>query len=218
MSAAGKKAQRWELFEIHPAYFQNCPPYTEGSNSFPKSEAVKNTNTLGQRHLFGSSEPSQTLLLFASSLLSILTAVTLILNLKEISTIESKSIQPLQTMASGESPHTEASFSKLALVLQFLIDEIGKHSRALEKNQQQVIYSNGISGELNLENDLPVVLVNVDKANLRAGPGIKHSPLMAISGGTRLAVLENTGDWLKVVSPNGTPVWIQSQLVVSSKN
>jgi hypothetical protein len=34
--------------------------------------------------------------------------------------------------------------------------------------------------------DMPVVRVAVDKANLRTGPGMNHSPLMELAGGSRL--------------------------------
>ena len=61
--------------------------------------------------------------------------------------------------------------------------------------------------------DLRVVEVNVNKANLRVGPGLENSPLMTVAQGTKLAVEVEEGGWYRVLAPNGVRVWISSSVV-----
>jgi hypothetical protein len=61
--------------------------------------------------------------------------------------------------------------------------------------------------------DVPVITVVADKANLRTGPGAENSPLMAISKGTRLVVEKREGEWYRVVTPSGTRAWISAEVV-----
>ena len=61
--------------------------------------------------------------------------------------------------------------------------------------------------------DMPILTVKAKKANLRIGPGAKHSPLMEVAGGSRLVVEKRQGDWYRVISPNGVRAWISSSVV-----
>jgi hypothetical protein len=61
--------------------------------------------------------------------------------------------------------------------------------------------------------DLTIATVDVEKAELRLGPGKNHSSLMTVAKGSRLAVEARQGEWLRVFAPNGQRAWIQSQLV-----
>ena len=63
------------------------------------------------------------------------------------------------------------------------------------------------------EPDLPVAIVKVDKAALRAGPGPENSQLMAVSKGTRLTVETRSGSWYRVNTPTGTRAWISADVV-----
>lgn len=71
--------------------------------------------------------------------------------------------------------------------------------------------------------DLTIATVDVEKAELRLGPGKNHSALMTVAKGSRLAVEARQGDWLRVFAPNGQRAWILAKLVAfgsktSSKN
>ncbi|HMO02890.1 MAG TPA: SH3 domain-containing protein [Oligoflexia bacterium] len=62
--------------------------------------------------------------------------------------------------------------------------------------------------------EIPIATVIADKVNLRTGPGRDNSPLMSVSKGTRLAVETRVGDWFRVIAPNGTRAWIESEVIV----
>jgi hypothetical protein len=61
--------------------------------------------------------------------------------------------------------------------------------------------------------DLTIATVDVEKAELRLGPGKNHSALMTVAKGSRLAVEARQGEWLRVFAPNGQRAWVQSKLV-----
>lgn len=61
--------------------------------------------------------------------------------------------------------------------------------------------------------DLTIATVEVEKAELRLGPGKNHSSLMTVAKGSRLAVEARQGEWLRVFAPNGQRAWVQSKLV-----
>lgn len=61
--------------------------------------------------------------------------------------------------------------------------------------------------------DLTIATVDVEKAELRLGPGKNHSSLMTVAKGSRLAVEARQGEWLRVFAPNGQRAWVQSKLV-----
>ncbi|MCB9030742.1 MAG: SH3 domain-containing protein [Deltaproteobacteria bacterium] len=64
-----------------------------------------------------------------------------------------------------------------------------------------------------VSNDLSVVTIAVDKANLRTGPGVEHSVLMEAKKGTTLAVEQRHKDWYRVTTPTGKRAWISSDVV-----
>ena len=66
--------------------------------------------------------------------------------------------------------------------------------------------------------DMPIATVMVDKANLRAGPGMEHSPIMSIAKGTRLAIETKSGDWYRVVAPTGERAWISRDTVAYGRD
>ena len=61
--------------------------------------------------------------------------------------------------------------------------------------------------------DLTIATVDVEKAELRLGPGKNHSSLMTVAKGSRLAVEARQGEWLRVFAPNGQRAWVQAKLV-----
>ena len=63
--------------------------------------------------------------------------------------------------------------------------------------------------------DVQTVRVNVDKANLRNGPGMEHSAVMQLPKGATLVVEARQGDWYRVISPKGTRAFIKSEVVKS---
>jgi hypothetical protein len=64
-----------------------------------------------------------------------------------------------------------------------------------------------------LNSDVQVATIAVDKADLRLGPGRNHSPLMSLRRGSRLAIEARQGEWYRVFAPNGQRAWIHSSLV-----
>ena len=60
---------------------------------------------------------------------------------------------------------------------------------------------------------MQVATINVDKADLRLGPGKNHSALMSLRRGSRLAIEARQGEWYRVFAPNGQRAWIHSSLV-----
>lgn len=65
---------------------------------------------------------------------------------------------------------------------------------------------------------MPIATVAVEKANLRTGPGLNNSPLMAVSKGTRLVIEERIGEWYRIVAPTGERAWISSEVVLFGKD
>ncbi len=65
----------------------------------------------------------------------------------------------------------------------------------------------------NIPEDLPIATVTVDKANLRAGPGKDHSPLMTVKMGTRLVIETREKNWYRVTAPTGARAWVSSSVV-----
>ena len=81
-------------------------------------------------------------------------------------------------------------------------------------NQNQLINIKKPLNDLESEKaDMPIVVVNVNKANLRAGPSLKDSPLLEVSKGTRLVVETRQGSWYRVMAPNGKRAWVSSDVV-----
>jgi len=67
---------------------------------------------------------------------------------------------------------------------------------------------------MNQPQDLKIVMVNVNKGKLRAGPGAEHSPVMEIAKGGRLSVEAEEGDWYRVFTPRGTRAYIHKSIVL----
>jgi hypothetical protein len=63
------------------------------------------------------------------------------------------------------------------------------------------------------DTNLEVATVVAPKADLRLGPGMNHSALLSLPGGSRLAVEMRQGEWLRVFAPSGERAWINSSLV-----
>ena len=66
--------------------------------------------------------------------------------------------------------------------------------------------------------DMSIATINVNKANLRTGPGKNNSPLMTVSKGTRLAVETRKGEWYRVIAPTGARAWVSSEVVHFGKD
>ena len=63
------------------------------------------------------------------------------------------------------------------------------------------------------EGELPVATITADKAYLRSGPGKEHSPVMAMSRGTRLVVERQEGNWYQVTGPTGQRLWAAGEVL-----
>ncbi|MCB0344387.1 MAG: SH3 domain-containing protein [Bdellovibrionales bacterium] len=61
--------------------------------------------------------------------------------------------------------------------------------------------------------DVLIVEVIPRKVNLRVGPGQEHSPLMQIRKGSRLTVEQRSGDWYRVMTPEGKRAYIRTDVV-----
>lgn len=68
-------------------------------------------------------------------------------------------------------------------------------------------------GDKDIEPDMQIATIIVNKANLRTGPGLNNSPLMTVSKGTRLAIETRRGDWYRVIAPSGARAWVSSEVV-----
>jgi chromosome segregation ATPase len=83
-------------------------------------------------------------------------------------------------------------------------------SASQASNQTQGSIARQVPAE---SDDMPIATVTADKAQLRAGPSMSDSPLMAITKGTRLAVETRRGEWLRVISPAGSRAWVNLDVV-----
>ena len=93
----------------------------------------------------------------------------------------------------------EQRFSKISVVLRFLLDKSKDHIEATSEQSKETTQQGPPES-----NDLPLARVTSTRLNLRAGPGTNHAPLMTVSAGTIL-VVEDTSQapWVRVVAPNG---------------
>jgi uncharacterized protein YgiM (DUF1202 family) len=55
-------------------------------------------------------------------------------------------------------------------------------------------------------------VVNVNRANIRSGPGTNYSTVQSVTSGAKLPVIETSGDWLRVSLHNGNTGWISRSL------
>ncbi len=65
------------------------------------------------------------------------------------------------------------------------------------------------------QNSNQAVVVNVDCANIRGGPGVNYNLISQVMSGDRLPVLEKSGDWYKVRLNSGAAGWIAGWLVTA---
>ncbi len=84
---------------------------------------------------------------------------------------------------------------------------------AMQNHGQTVVRERVIVKEGKAAEDLPVVVVTSDKANLRTGPGQDNSSLMAVTKGNRLVVETKQGGWFRVFTPNGVRAWVSADNV-----
>jgi SH3-like domain-containing protein len=57
------------------------------------------------------------------------------------------------------------------------------------------------------------VIVKVEVANMRTGPGQNYEPVASVKYGVVFTPIETEGDWLKVVHEDGTKGWIYKKLL-----
>lgn len=62
------------------------------------------------------------------------------------------------------------------------------------------------------------VVVEVDLANVRSGPGKNHPIRFKVEWGTGFRVMDQKGTWLKVRQPDGNKGWIHRNLVWGKRN
>lgn len=91
--------------------------------------------------------------------------------------------------------------------------EYSAASAAPERTTQAPVVRHPQVAAPNLNDDLQVATISVDKADLRLGPGRNHSALMSLRRGSRLAVEARQGEWYRVFAPNGQRAWIHASLV-----
>ncbi len=86
----------------------------------------------------------------------------------------------------------EERFSKVNKILKFLLDNAQSGTYSLSST-----YDSG-------QTELPTAKVTASKLYLRSGPGLNHSPLMAVAEGTTLVIEDTTDEnWIRVIAPNG---------------
>ncbi|MGI6681234.1 MAG: SH3 domain-containing protein [Bdellovibrionota bacterium] len=87
-------------------------------------------------------------------------------------------------------------------------------TQSIPDKQKQISDIRKSLSEIDAERaDMPIIVVNVSKANLRAGPSLRDSPLLEVSKGTRLVVETRQGSWYRVIAPNGKRAWVSSDVV-----
>ncbi len=60
------------------------------------------------------------------------------------------------------------------------------------------------------------VTVAKDSVNLRSGPGTTYGVVGMVGRGTNLNVLDQSGDWMKVLTPGGQTAWVAGWLVTAA--
>ncbi len=142
--------------------------------------------------------------------------------------------QGYQTIEAELNQKFESQSEKLNLQLLLAETEVERLSTILEDQNRKVLglkpmdreskkeapAVNKIADDAEAEqnSDMPVVKVAVDKANLRTGPGMNHSPLMELAGGSRLVVEQKQGAWFRVIAPNGVRAWISADVTETVPN
>lgn len=120
---------------------------------------------------------------------------------------ENKELKALIGNQIVKSKTLESELEGVTEALHFLVKEVkAQYEPAIEP--AQVSQSALISSHL-----LKVASVSANKVYLRTGPGIEHSPLMAVKNGSRLIVEEDAGEWLRVIAPSGERAWVKGELV-----
>jgi len=61
--------------------------------------------------------------------------------------------------------------------------------------------------------DVPVAQVTASKAYLRSGPSKDSAPLMSVAKGARLVVETRRGEWYRVITPQGTRAWVNTEVI-----
>jgi SH3-like domain-containing protein len=102
----------------------------------------------------------------------------------------------------------DRNFASIAKVLDYLL--VSQEQQVQHIKPDAPITINKLSYN---QSDLRIVKVTVHKANLRAGPGFEHSPLMIVSKDSRLVVESKQGDWYRIITPTGSRAWIYSDIV-----
>ena len=114
----------------------------------------------------------------------------------------------------------DAEVSRLSQILE------SEHSKTLPTSSKKYNSANSLNSSIpdtdmnddKVSDDMPIITVIVDKANLRTGPGRNNSPIMTVAKGTRLAVESRLGDWYRIISPTGTRAWVSSEVIRFGKN
>lgn len=143
--------------------------------------------------------------------------------------------QGYKTIESDLTQKFEGQIDKLNLKLMFAETEVERLAAILDDQNRKVLGLKPVNREdkktapaeakkivqsapVEENTDMPVVKVAVDKANLRTGPGMNHSPLMELAGGSRLVVEQKQDAWLRVIAPNGVRAWISADVTESVPN
>ena len=108
----------------------------------------------------------------------------------------------------------EKKFEAIASVLEYLVNQ-QRLAASTPLPPAPSAYSPPPSPVQAEPQDLQVVEVSVNKANLRVGPGLNHSPLMTVAQGTRLVVETEKDKWYRIIAPNGVRLWVSSDVVIS---
>ena len=109
----------------------------------------------------------------------------------------------------------EANVSGLTDVAKFVVKRIGEvEEPKILSAAMPIVDSQPLHRDEPLEEESRfTVSVIAPKANLRSGPGENFSTSMTVARGSSFIVEERRGDWLQIISPNGSRAWLLSTLV-----
>ncbi len=146
-----------------------------------------------------------------------------IASLRKVNADLSKKVQKLETQLATAQRRANEAQNRLMLAE----TEVERLSNVIDSRNRMTASKMGGNSTVSAQNapqvsaktaaprteDVPVVTVIAEKANLRTGPSGENSPLMAVSKGTRLVVEKREGEWYRVITPSGTRAWVSAEVV-----
>lgn len=121
----------------------------------------------------------------------------------------------LLNLRSGPSSDTELLGTLPSGTQVQMLESHGEWSKVLTPEKKEVY----VFTEYIADTKPPVYnYVNVNLLNVRSGPGSDHNIITTIPRGTRVQVLEQHGEWLKVIIKDNQEAFVYAPYMVASQN